>query len=53
MIIGTLLAAVVQQPPKEEIINQFCSIVVGVPYQSDDMTNDQWQRYTFCMEHLE
>lgn len=50
-----LMAAAVATAPmdRSEQINQFCSYVVGIPYASDNFTDEEWQRFVFCREHLE
>jgi hypothetical protein len=35
-----------------EQINKFCAYVVGIPYASDDFTNEQWNRFVYCKNHL-
>ena len=53
-MIGILLAAAVAVPPvsRAEQINMFCSYVVGVPYASDNLTDEEWERFVFCRENL-
>jgi hypothetical protein len=53
-MIEILLAAAVAAPPvpKSEQINMFCSYVVGIPYASDNFTDEEWKRFVFCREHL-
>lgn len=53
-MIGILLTATLATPPvtREEQINQFCSYVVGIPYASDNFTDEEWKRFKFCREHL-
>jgi len=37
---------------RSEDINRFCAYVVGIPYASDNFTNEEWERFVFCREHL-
>jgi hypothetical protein len=55
MMIEILLAAAVATTPisRSEMINQFCSYVVGIPYASDNFSDEEWERFKFCREHLE
>ena len=54
-MINVLLAASVITTPmnRTEQINQFCSYVVGIPYASDNFTDEEWERFKFCVERLE
>jgi hypothetical protein len=49
----TLLAASIigQSNPSEEI-NKFCAYVVGIPYASDNFTDEECQRFVYCRENL-
>ena len=47
-----LLASAIIATNHSEDINKFCAYVVGIPYASDQYTDDQWNRFTFCREHL-
>ena len=35
-----------------ESINYFCSEVVGIPYASDNFTDEQWNRFVYCRESI-
>ena len=35
-----------------EAINQFCAEVVGIPYASDNFSDEQWTRFVYCREHI-
>jgi hypothetical protein len=54
-MIGILLAVAVATPPvpRSEQINMFCSYVVGIPYASDNFTDEEWERFVFCRENLQ
>jgi len=32
----------------EETINRFCARVVGIPYASDNFTDEEWERFKYC-----
>ena len=36
----------------EETINQFCARVVGIPYASDNFTDEEWERFKYCKTTL-
>ena len=33
-----------------ERINMFCAEVVGIPYASDNFSNEEWERFVYCRE---
>lgn len=35
-----------------EVINKFCAYVVGIPYASDNFTDEEWKRFQYCRENL-
>ena len=35
-----------------ESINEFCSYVVGIPYASDNFSNEEWERFVYCRESI-
>ena len=35
-----------------ERINMFCAEVVGIPYASDNFTDEEWNRFVYCREHI-
>mgnify|MGYP006270511169 CR=1 FL=1 len=41
------------KPAASEQINKFCSRVVGIPYASDNFTDDEWERFVYCRQSLE
>jgi hypothetical protein len=53
-MIDILLAAAIQttQLDRSEQINMFCSYVVGIPYASDNFTDEEWERFKFCRDNL-
>lgn len=36
----------------EESVNQFCAKVVGIPYASDNFTDEEWERFKYCRNTL-
>jgi hypothetical protein len=51
MIEFLAFALISSSQPSEEI-NKFCSYVVGIPYASDNFTDEEWSRFVYCREHL-
>ena len=37
---------------KSEAVNMFCAEVVGIPYASDDFTDEEWDRFVYCRESI-
>ena len=35
-----------------ERINMFCAEVVGIPYASDNFTDEEWERFVYCREGI-
>jgi hypothetical protein len=54
-MLSVLLAAAISQGEvdRSELINKFCSYVVGIPYASDNFSDEEWDRFVFCREHLQ
>jgi hypothetical protein len=54
-MIELLLAASIATTPinRSEEINKFCAYIVGIPYASDNFSDEEWERFKFCREHLE
>ena len=48
-----LMAAQLLSPiEKSETVNMFCAEVVGIPYASDNFTDEEWGRFVYCREHI-
>jgi len=48
-----ILAAQLLTPlEKSETINKFCADVVGISYASDNFTDEEWERFVYCREHI-
>ncbi len=54
-MIEFLIAAAVSTAPmdRSEQINRFCAYVVGIPYASDNFTDEEWERFKYCRENLQ
>jgi hypothetical protein len=51
-MIELLASVVISSTNTSEYINQFCAHVVGIPYASDNFTDEEWNRFVYCREHL-
>jgi len=51
-MIELLASAIISQSQASEEINKFCAYVVGIPYASDNFTDEEWNRFVYCREHL-
>ncbi len=48
-----LLAGVAFTPLEgSEAISTFCAEVVGIPYASDNFTDEEWERFVYCRESI-
>lgn len=47
-----LAATLISSSQPSEDVNRFCAYVVGIPYAGDNFTEEEWQRFVFCREHL-
>jgi len=51
LLASTMIAAS-EYTEQSEQINRFCAYVVGIPYASDNFTDEEWKRFTFCRDSL-
>lgn len=51
-MIDILASAIITSSAQSEQINKFCSYVVGIPYASDNFSDEEWERFVFCRENL-
>jgi hypothetical protein len=51
-MIELLAATIIASSNSSEQINRFCAHVVGIPYASDNFTDEEWERFVYCREHL-
>jgi hypothetical protein len=35
-----------------EEVNKFCADVVGIPYASDNLSDEEWERFVYCRESI-
>ena len=33
-------------------VNKFCAEVVGIPYASDNFSDEEWERFVYCRESI-
>jgi hypothetical protein len=38
--------------PKQEDVNRVCAYLVGIPYASDNFSDNEWERFKHCRELL-
>ncbi len=36
--------------PNPEYVDRYCSILVGIPYASDDFNDNEWEQFKICRE---
>ena len=51
-IIGLLLTTASKATTYEETVNRFCARVVGIPYASDNFSQEEWERFKYCKSTL-
>ena len=47
-----LTLAIIATAKANENVNQFCAYVVGIPYASDNFTDEEWKRFEYCRNTL-
>ena len=51
------LAVLTAQPSQAEMItvnvNRVCAAIVGIPYASDNFTDEEWQKFLNCRSYLQ
>jgi hypothetical protein len=47
-----LLLALTSIPPQEQV-NRQCAYIVGIPYASDNFTQEEWNRFQLCRELID
>jgi hypothetical protein len=54
-ILGLVVLA--SQPVQAEMItvnvNRVCAAIVGIPYASDNFTDEEWQKFLNCRSYLQ
>lgn len=51
-VIGLLLITASKATTYEESVNRFCARVVGIPYASDNFSQEEWERFKYCKSTL-
>jgi sarcosine oxidase delta subunit len=51
-MIELLASALITSSDPSEQINKFCAYVVGIPYASDNFTDEEWNRFVYCRDNL-
>jgi sarcosine oxidase delta subunit len=51
-MIELLASVVIDSSNQSEQINRFCAYVVGIPYASDNFTDEEWGRFVYCRDNL-
>lgn len=49
LLAATLIASASN---KTEEINKFCAYTVGIPYASDNFSDEEWKRFKYCRDTL-
>lgn len=52
ILLSVFIASASKATTYEESVNQFCAYVVGIPYASDNFTDEEWKRFEFCRNTL-
>ena len=52
-MIDLIAAAVISSTNPSEEVNKFCAYVVGIPYASDNFTDEEWKRFVYCRDNIE
>ena len=47
-----IIATAKATPNNNENVNKFCAYVVGIPYASDNFTDEEYQRFQYCRDTL-
>jgi sarcosine oxidase delta subunit len=51
-MIELLASSIIASNNYSEDINKFCAYVVGIPYASDNFTDEEWRRFVYCRDNL-
>jgi hypothetical protein len=51
-VIELFASALIASSNQSEKNNKFCAYVVGIPYASDNFTDEEWKRFVYCRKHL-
>jgi len=45
-----IATALTVSPMMEEAVNRMCAARVGIPYASDNFTDQEWQQFQLCRD---
>ena len=48
----TILGLALSPLEASESVNEFCAHVVGIPYASDNFSDEEWARFVYCRESI-
>lgn len=48
LLTSTLIAAV----PFQGDVNRACAYIVGIPYASDNFSDEEWERFKVCKKYI-
>ena len=52
LLASTLSASQAHTIQKKEDVNKVCAYIVGIPYASDNFTDNEWNRFVLCKDIL-
>ena len=50
--LGVFFSSQAKSQTQEEQVNRQCSAIVGIPYASDNFTDEEWNRFLLCKKTL-
>lgn len=55
---GLAVALMVATPPANAQmitvnVNRVCAAIVGIPYASDNFTDEEWDKFQWCRDYLQ
>jgi hypothetical protein len=51
-VLELIASALIASSNRSEDANKFCAYVVGIPYASDNFSDEEWNRFVYCRETL-
>jgi hypothetical protein len=51
-VLELIASALIASSNRSEDVNKFCAYVVGIPYASDNFSDEEWNRFVYCRETL-
>jgi hypothetical protein len=52
LLASTLSASQAHAIQNKEDVNKVCAYIVGIPYASDNFSDNQWNRFVLCKDIL-